>query len=131
METVELSDKGDVMHESTDKLANNDNPEESGEKKNLCDRICSIFQPLLLTHYPPLPDDSTILQRLKYSLLLPPHGVLADYLTKIIILLLLWSVSYSVLGSLSLPTDDLVTIQVRGGAIFTTLLLLICAMIGR
>ena len=131
METVELSEGGDARHESTDKLANNDNQEDTGyEKKNLCHRITSKLHPLLLAHHPPLPEDSSLLQRLKYSLLLPPHGIVADYLTKIIILLLLWTVSYCVLGSLSLPTDDTVTINVKGGAIFTTLLLLICAMIG-
>lgn len=45
-------------------------------------------------------------------------------------LLLVWGVAYSVLGDLATPTQAEVSMTVRGGAVFTTLLLLVTAIIG-
>ena len=51
-------------------------------------------------------------------------------MTKTVMLLLVWGVAYSVLGDLASPTQAEVTMTVRGGAVFTTLLLLVTAIMG-
>ena len=129
MEITEVNDRAGDSVEMTEipekNVDNNPLP-----TQNLKTKIFSLFSPLTLAHHPPLPENSSVSTKLKYSLLLPPHGVLADSLTRIIILVIIWSVSYCVLGSLSLPTQDVISISVKGGAIFTTLLLLVCAIAG-
>ena len=45
-------------------------------------------------------------------------------------LLLVWGVAYSVLGDLATPTQGEISMRVKGGAVFTTLLLLVKAIIG-
>ena len=55
---------------------------------------------------------------------------MGELVTKIVMLLLVWGVAYSVLGDLASPTQAEVTMTVRGGAVFTTLLLLVTAIMG-
>ena len=118
------------MSEMNDRAGDSVEMTEIPEKNVDNNPLFSLFSPLTLAHHPPLPENSSVSTKLKYSLLLPPHGVLADSLTRIIILVIIWSVSYCVLGSLSLPSQDVISISVKGGAIFTTLLLLVCAIAG-
>ena len=93
-------------------------------------KLQSWFSPLLLSHHPPAPPSPSLAQRLKYSLLCPPHGRCGDLTTLLVILTTLWAGSYALLGPLSLPTSDLITVNIQGGAVFTTLLLLVSAVLG-
>ena len=46
-------------------------------------RSVKFYKKFLLSSYPALGDNPTKLQQLKYSLLLPPHGIVAEVLTKV------------------------------------------------
>ena len=93
-------------------------------------RLESWLSPVLVSRQPPLQSSAGLVERLKYSCLCPPHGRCGDLLTLATLLLTVWAVSYCLLGSLSLPTSELITVNIRGGAIFTTLLLLVCSVLG-
>ena len=120
VESVELSDvnKAELDHE------------EKKSRSSVLQKLESWFSPVLLSHHPPPPTSPSLPVRLKYCLLCPPHGRCGDLLTLLVILLTVWAVSYSLLGPLSLPTSDVITVSVRGGCVFTTLLLLVCAVLG-
>jgi len=112
-------------NESTDRLDQN----APSRRRKTIDKFHSCVSPLLLSQHPRI-ENPTKLQKLKYSLLLPPHGVVGDTLTMTMIILILWAVLYSVLGDLALPTGETIPISVEGGAVFTVILLLITAIIG-
>ena len=113
------------QNESTDRLDQN----APSRRRKTIDKFHSCVSPLLLSQHPRI-ENPTKLQKLKYSLLLPPHGVVGDTLTMTMIILILWAVLYSVLGDLALPTGETIPISVEGGAVFTVILLLITAIIG-
>lgn len=85
-------------------------------------RLESWLSPVLVSRQPPLQSSAGLVERLRYSCLCPPHGRCGDLLTLATLLLTVWAVSYCLLRSLSLPTSELITVNIRGGAIFTTLL---------
>ena len=94
-------------------------------RSSVSTRLESWLSPVLLSRHPPLQSSAGPAERLKYSCLCPPHGWWGDLLTLATILLTVWAVSYCLLGSLSLPTSEVITVNIRGGAVFTTLLLLV------
>ena len=93
-------------------------------------KVESWLSPVLLSRHPPLQSSAGLLERLKYSCLCPPHGWSGDLLTLATLLLTVWAVSYCLLGPLSLPTSELITVNIRGGALFTSLLLLVSSVLG-
>ena len=93
-------------------------------------KVESWLSPVLVSSHPPLQSSAGLTERLKYSCLCPPHGWWGDLLTLATLLLTVWAVSYSLLGPLSLPTSEVITVNITGGAVFTTFLLLVSSVLG-
>ncbi|XP_033097085.1 sodium/hydrogen exchanger 9B2-like isoform X2 [Anneissia japonica] len=81
---------------------------------------CEIAFSPWMTHRNPLPTNASRIERCKYSLMCPPHGLLARALTYGLILVLVWAAMWSIAGGDALP----------GGNLFALYVLLVCCKIG-
>jgi len=91
-----------------------------------------IFDRFLWKNHTLREEDATFSDRIKYSLLCPPHGSLATIITWSVLIITIWATSYVVLGEISLPgTQSLtVNVEIRRGTVFAILVLLVFAHLG-
>ena len=125
MESVEIT----TLSTTNTDLAPEDQ-QKSQPRSSVLTKLESWLSPVLVSRHPPFPSSAGPAERLKYSCLCPPHGWLGDLLTLATLLLTVWAVSYSLLGPLALPTPEVITVNIQGGAVFTSLLLLVCSVLG-
>ncbi|XP_077999046.1 sodium/hydrogen exchanger 9B2-like isoform X2 [Glandiceps talaboti] len=82
-----------------------------------CDRCCS---PCLLKYHQPPKDGDTCCYRLRYSLLCPPHGIIAVGILYILLVFIVWGVLWAITGDNALP----------GGNLFALFVLWVAAVVG-
>lgn len=99
---------------------------EQEEPSTCCDRRCGP----LLSKYNPLPPNPSLFARLKYALLCPPHGKLADLITYIIASLTVWGAAYCMIGKIALPGEEVIPLQIKGGTVFALLVLTVASWVG-
>eukprot|EP00088_Acartia_fossae_P039215 TRINITY_DN4080_c0_g1_i4.p1 TRINITY_DN4080_c0_g1~~TRINITY_DN4080_c0_g1_i4.p1 ORF type:complete len:584 (-),score=105.68 TRINITY_DN4080_c0_g1_i4:743-2494(-) len=75
-------------------------------------------------------DDASLISRLKYSLLCPPHGPVATLFTWSLVIVTIWAASYVILGQVALPGKEVITVDIHGGTVFSILFLLVLAYLG-
>ena len=73
----------------------------------------------LTTESNPLPEHPTYKERLRYAFMCPPHGVVGDSLTQLVIAVLIWAVAWSVLQKEALP----------GGQVFALFILVVTCIV--
>ena len=91
--------------------------------------IETCISPLLAAKNP-LPPSPTLLDRIFYSVKLPPHGILGTLLTYTVIVLTIWMTCYSVFGQIALPGYQPFTITIQGGTVFALIVLVVVAWVG-
>lgn len=72
------------------------------------------------TKYHPLPTSATWAQRLRYSIMCPPHGHVGHALSLGFVTLLIWTICYALTGSQALP----------GGHFFALVMLVVFGYVG-
>lgn len=128
-DVVELGAIGRCTEIDENKKLYNTNNEESNNitqdegRVKFCNRCCNSLRVLCrpcIRKENPLPHNPTKLQKLKHGLLCPPLGKFAKFLTYFILLIIIWSILWSITGKEGLP----------GGNFFSIYVLCICCIIG-
>lgn len=136
-DVAEMKEKmnGDIKDEnnmardgSTQPLATPESPSNSKDKPSPS-KLQSCISPLLASQHP-LPPSPSLTNRIFYSILLPPHGMLGTILTYMLVVLTIWLTCYSVFGQIALPGAVPITITVQGGTVFALIVLVVVAWIG-
>jgi len=70
------------------------------------------------------------LKKNKYLILWPTQGRQGLMLTWLLLILTIWGVAVSVLGQVALPGYETITIEIKGGTVFSLLVLVVVAYIG-
>ncbi|CAE1272954.1 SLC9B1_2 [Acanthosepion pharaonis] len=96
-----------------------DNAAKNGRMSVFCKKCCLCFDSIT-TSKNPLPENPSICQRIRYTFLCPPHGIIGSYITTIFIFAILYAVFWSLLGESALPRSN----------IFGLWVLFICCIIG-
>jgi len=132
MEDIEKSSEMEKMNSSSERkndvtVPGNETNDASIIKQSSSLETC--ISPLLAAKNP-LPPSPTLLDRLFYSVKLPPHGILGTLLTYTVIVLTIWMTCYSVFGQIALPGYQPFTITVQGGTVFALIVLVVVAWVG-
>ncbi|XP_060570321.1 sodium/hydrogen exchanger 9B2-like [Ruditapes philippinarum] len=110
---------GNVQHEVKPPKDFSDDDSSSDRCPQLQESCSACCIPCLTSHNP-LPDNANIFQRIRYGLMLPPHGNLASYFQFAVVCLQVWIVLYTWTNTEALP----------GGNYFSLLVLFVCCAIG-
>ena len=75
------------------------------KKKNLC-------APCLVANHE-MEENPSFWTKLKFSLLCPPHGWLADWVTYALLVVTLWGVAYVMFGSIDTPGNEKIVTEFK------------------
>ena len=92
------------------------------KKKNLC-------TPCLVANHE-MEENPSFWTKLKFSLLCPPHGWLADWVTYALLVVTLWGVAYVMFGSIATPGSEKIVTEFKQGAFFSILVVVTLSLVG-
>ena len=61
---------------------------------------------------------------------LVPRGKAGDLLTFCLVVIIVWTTSYVMLGRVAIPTDEKVDVSIQAGTVFALILLIVGSTIG-
>ena len=119
-EVLKEEDSVPSRHGSASNHLNQD-PEKPQSRRCATIRQCfaGCCRPCLWRHHP-LPAEPSVMQKISYALMCPPHGKLARLLTLVVIVFFMWGVLWGVTGDQALP----------GGNLFALLVLIVSCTVG-
>ena len=71
-----------------------------------CRTCCSAIEAKLkpcMSEHNPLPENPTCCDRFRYAFLCPPHGKLAKWITRLLLLVVTWALLWVLIGNEALP----------------------------
>merc|ERR1719430_1328426 len=89
-------------------------PDPGLEKKSTCTKIHSIFSPCLLSKSTLDPTDGYC-SKIVYGLLCPPHGKVGQLLTYCLLVILIWTTAFVMLGRVAVPSQEKIDVSIQGG----------------
>ena len=75
-------------------------------------------------------EDPSIWTKLKHSLLCPPHGWVASWITYVLLVTTLWATAYVMFGRIALPGPGIVPTEFKQGAFFSVLVVVTLCLLG-
>jgi hypothetical protein len=119
---VQESTQATINEKQTDKVhtENKETREQSTAQKTSKRAVLKNFARPCLREANPLPENPTIVEKIKDIFLLPPHGIVGFIMQITIICLQIWGILVAITGSEALP----------GGNFFSLLVLFVVSVVG-